>query len=93
MFQRQFWLFTGSSRPLNRTSVRLAQEDFMVGTAAVAVVAVVVGCVLIELLAQKDPRSEFIFALLDRLVSDESPLFVPDVPVTSQQQELTHRAA
>ena len=64
----------------------------MVVIAVVAVVAVVVGCVLIELLAQKDPRSEFIFALLDRLVSDESPLLVPDVPLTSDQI-LTQRVA
>ena len=43
----------------------------------IAVVAVVASVCFIELTGT-DPRHQFFFALLDRLVSDESPLVLPD---------------
>jgi len=64
----------------------------MVITAIVAVVSLVAGCLIIELLASKGPRSQFLFALIDHMVSDESPLEVPPLPMHGDKA-LTHRAA
>ena len=58
----------------------------------VAVTALVAACVVIELVAHKGPRSQFLFALLDYMVSDESPLEVPPLPMNADKA-LRHRAA
>jgi hypothetical protein len=61
-------------------------------TPIVAVTALVVSCLIVELTARKGPRSQFLFALLDYMVSDESPLEVPPLPINADKA-LRHRAA
>lgn len=60
----------------------------MVSAVIIAVVALVGGIVALELFTGTDPHSKFFFALLDRLVSDESdiPDLVPRVAKRSSQR-------
>lgn len=51
----------------------------MVQVIIVVILAIVAGAVVVEIVAQPDPRSRFVFALLDKLVSDESKLDVPEM--------------
>lgn len=55
---------------------------------AVAVIAVVI-C---ELIGNTDPHSTFMFALLDWVVSDESPIDVPD-SAEKARALVSHRVA
>jgi hypothetical protein len=50
----------------------------MVVALIIAVAVFAIGTCLLERLAHTDPRSEFVFAVLDRFVSDESPLEFSD---------------
>ena len=51
----------------------------MVQAVIVVILAIVAGAVVVEVVAQSDSRSRFVFALLDKLVSDESLLDVPEM--------------
>jgi hypothetical protein len=62
----------------------------MVSAVIIAVVALVGGIVALEVFIGTESCSEFFFALLDRLVSDESD--IPD-PLSSVAKRSSQRAA
>jgi FlaG/FlaF family flagellin (archaellin) len=59
----------------------------------VAIVAIVAGVFLVEAAGEADQWSKFAFALLDRLVSDESLLEVPEMSTSAATQRYSSHAA
>jgi hypothetical protein len=65
----------------------------MVLAIIVVIVAIIAGVCVVEVVAETDPRSKFVFALLDRLVSDESLLDVPEMSASAAAKRYSSHAA